>query len=897
MPESRGAEVSGERPVFVGREAALRALDGWVETPGLVLVRGDAGVGKTALLGEFRKRAQARGIRVVSFDRTDTPEWDEFGTVPVIASVREGFPKNGDPRLAAALAAVVRGSSPGTYSSGPARSALFADLLRLLFCFRGDGAIAVLADDVDAAPNSGALIGAAHQAGCAVVVACRADAATRPSGRVLDLAPLSEDEVARLLAALARRPLDEAVAPAVRRGLGSLAGNAGTVSAVFGELVRDGRFAEVQGYLCLADPDRPITLPSGHVLVRHVTRTGEVGAQLVVLAHRMDRFGVDDLPAFAAATGRDLDTCGLVVDDLVTAGVLESDHEGQLSVPCPAVVPALHRAVAEDVAPAQPSLVPAVPAGSAAVHRAVAEYLMRPDSPLPAEPAVVAEHIALAGPALRPDRAVVVLLEREATRVRRHDLAAAARWSRAALWHCVPASATHSRVLGIALRLLIRVGDYRCLGEVVVEAVAAGFEEAIRYELAVAAALAAVHLGGPVPEPVRTVLATEVSGRAPLDFAAAFDASGYAFDGEQFEATFVAFHGDESLDAWWGCALEQAGDQHDILTLIRLLVGPGYGEPEAGPMAVFGRMTRNFTRGQWAGILSDARRLELDGGTAAAIRQFTRMIAAETYSALGEPGRATQWLEKVSADLPFRAIRTWVEIGIAYRGGDWDRARERGWAVYPDIVGGPIRPGDLVGLRWFLVRMAYLEKQAGNVGKLQVLCRDAKLLHARYPGVTLRIAELILRGLAENDAAAATEAVEILRGHGNRPELMRALITVAFLADDPRPWYREAYEIAQQLGGDWLLASVTASMRENGIAAPSQRSGVVALTGDEERIIGLIQQGLTNRQIAAAVQVSEKTVESYLTKLFGKTGCRSRLDLVTASLDGRLVFTSGDRQS
>ena len=46
---------------------------------------------------------------------------------------------------------------------------------------------------------------------------------------------------------------------------------------------------------------------------------------------------------------------------------------------------------------------------------------------------------------------------------------------------------------------------------------------------------------------------------------------------------------------------------------------------------------------------------------------------------------------------------------------------------------------------------------------------------------------------------------------------------------------------------------------------------------------------MTNRQIASSVRISEKTVENYLTKLFARTGCRSRLDLAAASLEGRLV--------
>ncbi|MCT9075170.1 helix-turn-helix transcriptional regulator [Streptomyces fulvoviolaceus] len=62
-----------------------------------------------------------------------------------------------------------------------------------------------------------------------------------------------------------------------------------------------------------------------------------------------------------------------------------------------------------------------------------------------------------------------------------------------------------------------------------------------------------------------------------------------------------------------------------------------------------------------------------------------------------------------------------------------------------------------------------------------------------------------------------------------------------------------------------------------------------ALSGLEGRITALVGRGLTNRQIARELQVSEKTVENNLTQVFAKTGCRSRLDLALAAMEGRLA--------
>ena len=49
-----------------------------------------------------------------------------------------------------------------------------------------------------------------------------------------------------------------------------------------------------------------------------------------------------------------------------------------------------------------------------------------------------------------------------------------------------------------------------------------------------------------------------------------------------------------------------------------------------------------------------------------------------------------------------------------------------------------------------------------------------------------------------------------------------------------------------------------------------------ALTGQERRILALIGQGLTNRQIGARLLLAEKTVKNYVSVLFAKLGLERR---------------------
>jgi DNA-binding NarL/FixJ family response regulator len=51
------------------------------------------------------------------------------------------------------------------------------------------------------------------------------------------------------------------------------------------------------------------------------------------------------------------------------------------------------------------------------------------------------------------------------------------------------------------------------------------------------------------------------------------------------------------------------------------------------------------------------------------------------------------------------------------------------------------------------------------------------------------------------------------------------------------------------------------------------------LTPSERRIAELVTEGRTNREVAAILVVSERTVESALTHIYRKLGVRSRTEL------------------
>ncbi|MFD9321477.1 LuxR C-terminal-related transcriptional regulator [Streptomyces sp. NPDC060053] len=74
-----------------------------------------------------------------------------------------------------------------------------------------------------------------------------------------------------------------------------------------------------------------------------------------------------------------------------------------------------------------------------------------------------------------------------------------------------------------------------------------------------------------------------------------------------------------------------------------------------------------------------------------------------------------------------------------------------------------------------------------------------------------------------------------------------------------------------------------------GVSVPRPRTAQEGLSERDVRLIGMVSDGSTNRQIAARQACSEKTVEQRLTRLFQRTGCHSRVELAAAWLDGSLA--------
>ena len=90
-----------------------------------------------------------------------------------------------------------------------------------------------------------------------------------------------------------------------------------------------------------------------------------------------------------------------------------------------------------------------------------------------------------------------------------------------------------------------------------------------------------------------------------------------------------------------------------------------------------------------------------------------------------------------------------------------------------------------------------------------------------------------------------------------------------------RETLEEALLIFERIGAELWAERARAELRR--ISGRAASPG--ALTPAEERVAGLVAEGKTNREVAAALFLSERTVEGHLSHVFAKLGVRSRTEL------------------
>ena len=192
-----------------------------------------------------------------------------------------------------------------------------------------------------------------------------------------------------------------------------------------------------------------------------------------------------------------------------------------------------------------------------------------------------------------------------------------------------------------------------------------------------------------------------------------------------------------------------------------------------------------------------------------------------------------------------------------------------------------------VSIRPFLDALVEACVRSGRAGRAEALAAQAfdaaaATTQPRFVAVAHR-----MRGMTTSDLGAFELALEHHRSWGNRFEEARTRLV-----------YGEALRRARQrvVAQEHLAAAASAfaavgarvwerratdELRAAGARLPRAASNT-PLTPQEQRVAGLVAEGLTNKEIAARLVVSTKTVEGHLRNIFEKLGVTSRTQVARA---------------
>ena len=218
------------------------------------------------------------------------------------------------------------------------------------------------------------------------------------------------------------------------------------------------------------------------------------------------------------------------------------------------------------------------------------------------------------------------------------------------------------------------------------------------------------------------------------------------------------------------------------------------------------------------------------------------------------------------------------ELGqaLATMTGAWDTCARLGLALDYPAVGAD------------LVRLALA---SGDIGRARDASAAVTEVAARNEVPWMTGAALRCQGLIEDDAEILQAAAGACAG-GSRPLGLALACEDAGAAfarqgrlDRARPLLDQALGIYERLGAARDLARAEATLREAGIRRGRRGTrgrpqiGWASLTPAEHAVAGLVAEGLSNPQIGERLYISRRTVQTHLAHMFAKLDIATRAQL------------------
>lgn len=281
--------------------------------------------------------------------------------------------------------------------------------------------------------------------------------------------------------------------------------------------------------------------------------------------------------------------------------------------------------------------------------------------------------------------------------------------------------------------------------------------------------------------------------------------------------------------------------------------------------------------GRWPAIAELYEQNASDAAERTYVDGLLAALAAEAMVRQGETAAAEQMLRDTTAEQPFGHLVAWAQAGVLL-------ARGRRADAIQTLQAADRRCralGYLTGRELVLARWVDACVDSADIAAAQTVSRELGRLAARVATEQGTLYWLVSRLAIRPDEHTVRTAAQLADRHGDPFLAARVRFHEADLG---RPdALRAAHAEFRRLGAaDWQRRAAER------MTAQRMSTRVTETIGESDRqLIELIAAGATNQQAATTLGVSEKAIEARLTRLYRRTGLRSRVALVREYGDQR----------
>jgi DNA-binding NarL/FixJ family response regulator len=308
----------------------------------------------------------------------------------------------------------------------------------------------------------------------------------------------------------------------------------------------------------------------------------------------------------------------------------------------------------------------------------------------------------------------------------------------------------------------------------------------------------------------------------------------------------------------------------DLFTAERGIVAGAHPSPAArrSPPPSLSRLSAAVTAlrvGDWPGVRAIADEHAAADQEVTHVDGIVAALAAETWLRQDQPARAAQLVDGVHAEQLFGHVIGWAAAGVQLAQDQPGPAA----AALAELDQRCRRLGYLTGRELVLSRKVDAELAAGDRSAAQRTADELGELCARINTRQARLYWLVARLAIRPSDRLAQSAASLADELGDRFLAARSQLSNA-------DTLRTAYGTFRELGAVRWQKVAADLLRDNGITVRPP----TVLADADRKLIEMIAAGATNGDVAAALGVTEKAVEGRLTRLYRRTGLRSRADLV-----------------